>query len=142
MTTLSAVRAGLCANLAALNTGGDWIKVTPYQLASPTPPTIQVFPSRVEYDIANSRGGDVLMFDIQAFVAINFDKAAQIRLDQLLDDSGTYSVKAVVEADCQLGGIVDDLRVESNEGYQVFALAGRGPVLGSTWSVMILTSSV
>lgn len=141
-TSLASVRAGLAANLAHLNDAGGWIKVSPYQLASPSPPTIQVFPSKIDYDLANSRGGDVLMFVAQAFVSINFDIQGQVRLDQLLEDSGEFSVKEWIESDSTLGGVVDDLRVTENTGYQVYALAGRGPVLGADWVIEILTSSV
>lgn len=142
MTTLQAVRQGLADNLALLNAGGDWIQVTPYMLASPSPPTIQVMPGKIQYDIANSRGGDLLVMTVQAMVAANFDRQMQNRLDQLLEDSGEFSVKAAIESDFQLGGIVDDLRVTECTGYQIYALAGRGPVLGADWEVSILTSSV
>lgn len=141
MTTFAAIREGLAANLRHLNDTKNWIQVSAYVLASPTPPMIQVMPSEIHYDLVLARGGDEVVFTIQAFVVENFDQAAQMNLDQLLADSGPLSVKAIIEADRTLGGIIDDLIVTNSTGYQIYSLAGRGPILGADWSVQLTTSN-
>lgn len=141
-TDYGAIRQGLADSLAPLNAGGSWISIDPYMLQNPNPPHIQIMPGEITYDIVMSRGGDELLFVVQAFVVANFDVNAQMKLDQMLADGGPLSIKELVESDRTLGGVIDDLRVRNNTGYNVYSLASRGPVLGADWHVEVVSSTV
>jgi hypothetical protein len=136
MTDPATLRAGLVAALSTIS----GYQVSGYWLSNPTPPGMHVFPDAVTYDLAGSRGADEWVWFVQAFVSLNIDKAAQMRLDELLASSGAMSVKAAVEADVTLGGACDDLRVIDAKGHQIFDVPGRGVMLGSTWTVHMLAS--
>jgi hypothetical protein len=141
-TDYGSIRQGLANALAPLNTPTSWIQITPYMIVNPTPPHIQIMPGEITYDIAGRRGGDELIFVVQGFVVANFDVNSQKKLDQMLADGGPMSVKALVEADRRLGGVIDDLRVRRNSGYNVYSLQSRGPVLGADWEVEVVSSTV
>jgi hypothetical protein len=137
VATIDQIREGL---RAALDTIADW-QVSAYMLASPTPPAMHIFPEEIDYDGAMHRGMDTLMFTVEAFAGISSDIGAQKKLDQMLAPSGATSVKAAVEADRTLGGIVSDLHITKATGYRVYELHGaaRAPVLGCQWSVEIIS---
>jgi hypothetical protein len=122
---------------AALRAGLTGVQVSPYMTSSPTAPSAFLFPSTVDYDQAFGRGLDEYAFQLQAFVGEVSDVGAQTTLDRMLEPSGAGSVKAAVEADPTLGGLVDDVTVTRFEGYRRFAVEGRGVVLGAEWSIRI-----
>jgi hypothetical protein len=136
--TLTQIREGIAANLAVL----DGCQVSAYMLSNPTPPTIHVYPAEIDYDLAMGRGLDKWTFTVQAFVALSTDIGAQVKLDAFLAPSGSQSVKAAIEADGTLGGIVADTTVVSCTGYRVYARDGGGPVLGAEWQVDVLASGI
>lgn len=141
MFDLEVVRRGLCANMRALADRED-CQLVPYALSEPTPPTIQVMgPDEIAYDVAMQRGGDSIMMVVHAFVAYGMDQGAQIKLDRLLSSSGDSSVKGAVESDTTLGGEVDDLRVVSSSGYQMYPRSDNRVVLGAEWTVQIETTA-
>lgn len=109
-------------------------------LANPTPPTLQVFPAEVEYDASMARGFDRWTLTVQAYVGSQTDKGAQLKLDTLLAPSGASSVKARVEADRTLGGVVDDCRVVGCSGYRVYVHPNGTAVLGAEWTVELYAS--
>jgi hypothetical protein len=134
--TLTAIREGIAANLAAL----DGVQVSAYMLASPTLPGIQVFPASIEYDLAMRRGLDKWMLTVRAYVGLSTDQGAQMKLDQYLAPSGVLSVKQAIESDSTLGGTVGDVQVVSSGGYQVYARQDGDPVLGAEWTVEVLAT--
>ena len=140
--TLTQIREGLAANLAAL----DDVQVSPYMLANPTPPTVHLYPGGaagdIEYDLAMRRGLDRWPFTVQAFVGSPSDIGAQVRLDEFIAPSGARSVKTVLEADPTLGGIVGGLQVVSCGGYRLYVFEGRAPVLGAEWHVEVLSTGI
>lgn len=134
MATPAQIRAGLAANLASI---AD-TQISAYMLASPTPPVIQVLPERVEYHGAMQNGLERNRYTVQAFVGFTSDVGAQKKLDKMLEPTGATSVKAAVESDATLAGVVEHLTVTEATGYRVYALEGaRGPVLGCEWTVEI-----
>lgn len=135
MTDPASIRAGLKAALGSI----DGFHVQDY-FTIPMANVIQFTADDITYDLAGSGGMDEWMWTVQAFVATNIDKAAQMRLDELLASSGATSVKAALEADPTLGGAVYDLQVVSAKGQQIFDVPGRGVALGSEWSVQIIAS--
>lgn len=138
MTDPAAIRAGLKAALSTSAFTDAKFQAQDY-FSIPVANVIQFMPDDITYDLAGSRGLDEWVWSVQAFVAVNIEKAAQMRLDELLASSGALSVKAAIEADSTLGGAVDDCRVVSAKGHQIFESA-RGVALGSTWTLHILAS--
>jgi hypothetical protein len=130
--TFEQIRAGLVANLDPLE-----IQSTGYMLGSPTPPSIEILPGDVSYDLVGSRGLDELTMVVRLTVAIGLDIAAQKLLDQYLAPSGTNSVKTLIEANPTLGGTVQDLRVSAASGYQVAQTKELAKVLSCDWTVLI-----
>ena len=57
--------------------------------------------------------------------------------NQMLAPTGATSVKAAVESDRTLGGVVESLRVTQCSGYQTYTLPGDRQVLGAEWTVEI-----
>ena len=138
MVDLAAIREGLATNLSVI---AD-TQISPYMLANPTPPCIQVMgPDEVTYDVTFGRGSDSWMMIVQAFVASVGDIAAQARLDKMLHPTGPESIKEAIESDRTLGGSAKDLRVVRSSGYQQYNLEGRGPVLGAEFTVQVETSN-
>jgi hypothetical protein len=120
--------------LADALTDTGW-NVTPYVLAQPTPPGIQIIPPGRIYDY--SVGLDEWQFVVQAFVSLNTDLGAQMMLDELCT-AGASSVKTLLEQDDTLGGLVDSLRVtDQSPGRQVEQPPGN-PMLLVEWRVTIL----
>lgn len=135
MATPAQIRAGLATNLGTI---AD-TQVSAYMLSAPTPPAIHVFPERVDYHGAMQNGLERNRYTVQAFVGFTSDQGAQKKLDRMLEPSGVMSVKAAVEADATLGGVVEHVTVTEATGYRIYALEGaRGPVLGCEWTVEIL----
>lgn len=113
-------------------------QVSPYMLASPTPPAVHLYPSNVDYHKAFSNGLEPITFEVQAFVPDSSgDVGSQKNLDRYLDPGSPTSLKVSLEADPTLGGLVNDLTVRSATGYRQFVTQGRGYLLGCTWTVDI-----
>lgn len=113
------------------------LQASPYVLSNPTPPSAHVMRGDVLYDQAMQGGTHVWTMRVQAFVALTTDQGAQALLDQFLAPDGSYSVKAAIEADTSLGGIVQDLHVTAANGEQQYVRDQGGPVLGSEWTVEV-----
>src|SRR5215475_8394271 len=116
MASISAIRAGLAANLSTILD----VQVSAYTLAQPTPPGLQILPPGVQYDrtmqgsatSATRHALDDWTFMVQGFVALTTDIGSQVLLDQMCAPSGVNSVKAALESNRTLNGIVSDLHVE------------------------------
>lgn len=113
--------------------------------ANPTPPSAHVYPDSIEYDQTQGRGHDNVYLIVQAFVGILDDRGAQERLDRMLAPDGPDSIKAALEADRYsaagaLGGLVDDIHVESCTGYRTYPRPQGDLVLGAEWRVLVLAS--
>jgi hypothetical protein len=129
---MAQVRAGLVANLAPLG-----IQSTGYVLAAPTAPTIEIFPGEVDYDQSLARGLDFVDVIVRVTVSISLDVAAQVKLDEYLAPSGSSSVKALIESDETLGGVVQDVHVQSASGYVVTQTNDGGAALYCNWTVRV-----
>lgn len=154
MADFDDIRRGLAANLATLKPG---YQASPYLLANPTPPMVQVAGIRtIEYDIAfqNSSGydltGDRIIVVLEACLRTSIDIAGQQELDRL---HGPSSLKAAVESDDKLtsrmldNGSVepghapacDALRVTDYTGQAQFTLENGTKVILATWEVEVIT---
>lgn len=136
MADLADIRVGLAANLAAIQAAED-CTVSAYMLDNPSPPVLMVVgPDTIEYDLALHRGLDHWTIVIQGFTGIPSDQGRQERLDRWLAPFGATSVKAAVESDTTLGGIVAGVRVTDVEAYRDYAFQNGTRILfGATWHV-------
>src|SRR4051794_37550969 len=103
MSDLAAIRNAFADALTAIGTD---VQVSAYLLATPTMPTLQVLPRSMTYDRAMHRGVDTREFIVQGFVPLNEGDESQRLLDEFLAPVGARSVKALLELDKTLGGVV------------------------------------
>lgn len=138
MATGSEIREGIAANLNAI-TG---CQVSAWRLDNPTPPTLHVLGRQsVSYDQTYGRGTDSVIYLVQGLIAKGVDPiGAQRTLDLWTLGSGDQSVKAAIESDKTLGGVVDSLRVTSYEGDREYTLPNGTELFGGEWAVEIIVS--
>lgn len=127
------VAEGLATNLRTI----DGVQVSAWMLASPTPPAIHIVPPAIDYHQAMANGFAELTFTVQAFVALASDIGSQKRLAQLRAPTGSGSIKAAIEADGTLGGIVKDSVVRSSAEPQILTLEGGRQLLVSDFEVTV-----
>jgi hypothetical protein len=120
------------------------IQASPYILANPTPPYAHVLPSGeagpLVYDLTMGRGLDQIPFTVEVFTGSPVDVGAQMLLDEYLEPTGGRSIKAALEVDKTLGGLVDTLHVTQSTGYHAVVFPHRGqadPLLVATWHLTI-----
>jgi hypothetical protein len=123
------------------------IQVSPYILASPTLPHAYLFPSNIDYDIApggltmNARGGDTWTITLRALIGEVSDIGSQQLLDQLLEPNGATSMKAAVESDYTLGGLVYNVTAKTCSGYRQYQpTPTSAPVIGAEWTLEVFAS--
>ena len=133
-STTAQIRAALAAAIKAGITG--W-QVSPYMLALPIAPAIDIRPSGTIFDRAMARGSDDLSYMIRAMVAFNNDQGAQIRLDTLIDATASTGMKTVLETDKTLGAVVGDVRVVSVSDYKALIVEGQPPLLAVEFLTMV-----
>jgi len=133
VSTTYDIRAALAEALTAI----PGLQASAYQMSSPTPPTAHVLRGAEEYDQSFQGGLHRPTFRVQAFVALSTDQGAPQLLDRYLDPTGDLSVKAALEADTSLGGLVQDLHVTTTTGETLFVRDQGGPLLGSEWTVEV-----
>lgn len=134
MATLAQIREGLKTNLSAI----EGCQVSAYMLSNPTTPSLQVNgPDEITYDLSMHRGLDEMTVVVQGLVGSPTDIGRQVVLDEWLAPNGSKSVKAAIEADHTLGGLVAGARVARVSGYRVYALPNQGATLGAEWFVDI-----
>jgi hypothetical protein len=141
--TFEEIREGLRASLDTI----PGVQVSAYVLGNPTLPAIEVVPGwegkdGIDYDKTFKRGLDALVFTVRAMVGTPTDIGAQKRLDRMIAPTGDDSVKAAVEADGTLGGVVEDVRVTECSGYKAFARDGGTVALGANWRVEVWAEGV
>lgn len=144
MAELAAIRAGIAASLATLNTVGlemetdefRSVQVSAYTLLNPTMPSVLITGiSEVEYGVSFGNRDMTCTVDVQAFVGDTHDESAQRMLDMLL--VGTNSVRKLLAADSTLGGTVQSAFVATQSGHKVFNLVNT-KVLGAEWAVEVV----
>lgn len=137
-STTAQIRVALAA---AVTTGlGSTWQVSAYMLAAPVPPAVDIRPAGIDYDVAMSRGGDDLTYMVRAMAAFNADGiGAQLALDTLLDTTAAGGMKAILETDKTLGGVVSDLRVTTASDYKALIVEGQPPLLAVEFTVEVLT---
>lgn len=127
------IREGLAGRLGTI---AGW-QVSAWMLSSPTPPCMYVVPGETSYDLAMQRGLDGQEMRIVALAGLSSEIGAQLKLDELLAKSGATSLKAAVEGDRTLAGVVSDLLVTGASGYRTYAQPGGQAYLGCEWAVTV-----
>jgi len=110
---LSDIRAAMGTALSAVPN----LRVRELIPALVTPPMAVVSPSSIEYDLNAQNGVNRYLFTVTVFVVKADDRAAQLRVDPFVAPTGTGSIKAALEADRTLGGVVNTLRVTDVNNY-------------------------
>jgi hypothetical protein len=139
MSVLGDIRSGLRDNIKA-NLDG-W-QVSPYRIASPTPPGIMIVRGEIRPHRAMQQG--LVEYDLRvlAFVADAGDaRITQVHLDALLDPSGPGSMMAAIESDKTLGGVADDLVVQTIPEEQILVGADNMGRVIAEWPVMVYVGS-
>ena len=138
--TASSIRAGLAT---AVNTISGVIPATGYLLSEPTPPTFEIEPAGIEYNQAHANGVNEWTFTVRGFVGTASDLVSQQSLDVWMAASGTGSVKAAIESDLTLGGVVSSLQVVRVSAPRTFAVSSQpnSLYLGAEWTVRILATA-
>lgn len=114
------------------------LNAQPYLLSNLTPPCATVLRGPLTYDQAMQGGVHFWTFLVRAFVASVTDIGAQRLLDQYLAPEGEMSIKAAIEDDPTLGGVVQELHVTGATGEQELVRdQGGGPLLFSEWTVEV-----
>lgn len=107
----SEVREGLKKNLQEI----DGLRCYDIIPDLPQPPAAIVGQLDFTFDLNNSRGLDQANLDVYVIVQRFSERTAQDNLDKYLQGSGSFSIKAAIEADPTLDGACDTLRVTSAE---------------------------
>jgi hypothetical protein len=115
MAQLSDIRSGLAARMNTIS-GLRARDVIPDNIA---PPMAFVNPTQIQYDLDNARGLVQYTFTVSLFASRADSRSAQNTVDEFVSTSGLKSVKAAIEADRTLGGIVDTCRVTNVTNYVV-----------------------
>jgi hypothetical protein len=74
-------------------------------------------PSSIQYDLSFQRGLDLHNFVVMIIVGRASERRAQQTLDLFCAGTGASSVKAAIESNRTLTGLVQDLRVTSMRNY-------------------------
>lgn len=131
--TVSQVKTGLATRLSTI-TGLRAFNYQPDQLNPPI-----AFANLDSINYHRTMGPLALtemQFTVSVIVARATERPAEHALDAYTSATGTSSVKAAIEADRTLGGVVDDLIVESATGIQTIS-ANDGDYLGIEFLVRV-----
>lgn len=107
--TIAAIRAGIAEALDTI----DGLRVSAYMVDSVAPPMAVVIRRRVEYGVVQEAQPYDGVFAVRVYAQRIAEKAAQQFLDALVEPTGSGSVKAALESDPTLGGVVDSVEVLS-----------------------------
>jgi len=108
MAELAAIRDGLGNNLATIS----GLRVAEEVIDNPQPPVAMISLSNIDYH-TDMRFGAKYNFTVQVIVGRASERHAQRTLDLYVNPVGASSVKAGVESNRTLGGVVSDVVCES-----------------------------
>lgn len=135
MASTKEIRLGLKAALEAAFPEG--YQISAYALSSPSPPAFEVVPGRIGYhQTFGDDGGGLRAWSVVAYFSLTADVASQQRADAFFEND---PVKAALEADPTLGGVVDDLIVDDGEPVFLTVKGLQSPAVGGRWNLRILT---
>ena len=108
-TTVSQIKTGLAANLATVS----GLRAYAYQPDNVNTPFAWPLLDSIQYNGAMGGGLITHKFTISVVVGRSAERTAQTLLDGYLSYAGFNSIRAAIESDRTLGGVVQDLIVES-----------------------------
>ena len=108
-TTVSQIKTGLAANLATVS----GLRAYAYQPDNVNTPFAWPLLDSIQYNGAMGGGLITHKFTISVVVGRSAERTAQTLLDGYLSYKGVTSIRAAIESDRTLGGVVQDLIVES-----------------------------
>ena len=108
-TTVSQIKTGLAANLATVS----GLRAYAYQPDNVNTPFAWPLLDSIQYNGAMGGGLITHKFTVSVVVGRSAERTAQTLLDGYLSYKGATSIRAAIESDRTLGGIVQDLIVES-----------------------------
>jgi hypothetical protein len=107
VTADSAIRRGLAQRLRTI----EGLEAYTFITSRPNVPAAMVSRRHTAYDATMARGSDDFEYLITMAVSWADPEVAQESMSRYLDTAGDLSVKAAVEAEDTLGGVVDFARV-------------------------------
>lgn len=143
MSSLIEVVEAMAAALAPIADTIEGLQVLPYMNVNPTPPSIDIYPG-TPFQTGSGFGDDAdLFFTVRARTTFADSVAGQQGLYRMLDTAGPESVRAALELDQTLGGVVQSLAVvdEGVSGFTEYiedAQTG-GRLVGCEWRVQVIT---
>lgn len=111
------------------------MQVSPYLLSNPTPPYAQITEGEIDYDLAMAGGMDELGFIVIVGVGYTTDIGSEVALASFRDPN--QGVKAAIEADVTLGGVIDTCRVEKASEPKLYGQQTGPAVLGCEFTVAV-----
>ena len=108
-TTVSQIKTGLAANLATVS----GLRAYAYQPDNVNTPFAWPLLDSIQYNGAMGGGLITHKFTVSVVVGRSAERTAQTLLDGYLSYRGTTSIRQAIESDRTLGGVVQDLIVES-----------------------------
>jgi hypothetical protein len=115
MAALTDIRTGLATRIATIS-GLRTAATIPDQV---NPPIAIVIPERLTYDDAYNKGLVTYSFLVQVIVGKVSERTSQNKIDGFINPTGATSIKAAIEGDKTLNGVVFDTRVTEVTGYSV-----------------------
>ena len=108
-TTVSQIKTGLAANLATVS----GLRAYAYQPDNVNTPFAWPLLDSIQYNGAMGGGLITHQFTVSVVVGRSAERTAQTLLDGYLSYAGATSIRQAIESDRTLGGVVQDLIVES-----------------------------
>jgi len=108
-TTVSQIKTGLAANLATVS----GLRAYAYQPDNVNTPFAWPLLDSIQYNGAMGGGLITHKFTVSVVVGRSAERTAQTLLDGYLSYKGSSSIRQALESDRTLGGVVQDLIVES-----------------------------
>jgi hypothetical protein len=134
MATLTEVREGVATLLSTI----PGLQSSARILSNPSLPTAYVLPGETNFHQTFGDGPSDYNLIVELQVGTYSDIGAQMKLDEFLAETGEASIKAAIETDPTLGGLVDDLIVQGFRDYGLFQRAQGDAVLGARVLVWVL----
>lgn len=127
------MRQALANNIATIS----GLRVSYFIPDNPNPPQAIVAPPTIRYDQSFGRGLDEYSFQVIVFATRADERTGQDLIDSYCAPVGAGSIKAAIESDRTLGGLVADLRVTDMTGVSPTTFADGQVYLTATWAVTV-----
>ena len=109
---IAAVRAGLKAALEVV----PGLRVVEFEPSSANPPVAIIEDPSINYDLTLGHGIHAATFNISVTVANVVDRDATAKMNAYISHPGPQSIKQALEYDRSLGGVIEELKVNTVTG--------------------------